>query len=290
MQIVATETAMPLANAVVRELRGAAATKLQTQTFSNGQIEVRFTGSHTDVVLFQVFADCVHDRLFELLLALDLLRAAGAQRLTAVLPHLPYSRSDRPAATGAPVPARLLASLMEHAGLSRLVTVEMHAPQISGFFRCPVTNIDFVPALARHLSDVPPENLVVVSPDLGGAKRAERLAIALRCPVAVLRKHRENDIRKGVEVLGEVAGRAALLIDDEVNTGQTLLSAADLLKSRGATSVCLAVAHALFTPDAVARLCTSSVERVIVSDSTGSRIFPKNVEIVSIAGDIAACL
>jgi ribose-phosphate pyrophosphokinase len=290
VQIVATDIAMPLASAVARELGACEPAALKTQTFSNGQIEVHVASAEAEVVLFQAFADRVHDRLFELLLALDFLRSGGAQWVTAVLPHLPYSRSDRPAATGGPVPARLLATLMEHAGLSRLITVEAHAPQIGGFFRCPVTNIEFAPVLARYLGNIVADDWTVVSPDLGGAKRAERLALSLKCPVAIMRKHREQNAWIGVDVLGDVAGRAVMLIDDEVNTGQTTLSAADLLRSRGARSVSLAVAHALFTCDAVTRLCASAFDRVIVSDSTGSRILPEKVEIVSVAGEIAAAL
>lgn len=290
MKLVATETSAQLASAVARELGIAGASGVTTQIFGNGQMEVRTETADDEVVVFQSFPDRVHDRLFELLFALDGLRTGGASRVTAVLPHLPYSRSDRPASDGAVPPARLVAALMEQAGLSRLVTVELHAPQLAGFFRCPVINLDFAPMLVRHLRETGMQNLTIVSPDLGGAKRAERVALALGRPMAIIRKWRDQDVRRGVEVLGEVADRDVLLIDDEINTGQTLFSAADLLRSRGAGSVSLAVAHALPTPDALGRLRSGPFERVIVTDSTGVHTPADVAQTISIASDIAGAL
>lgn len=283
---------MPLAIAVAQHLGSTKVHAIQTEMFSNGQIGTRLPVALTeaDVVLFQAFADDVHRRLFELLLAIDLARAGGARRVTVVMPHLPYSRSDRPAVTGEPVAARMLAAIIEHIGISRLITVELHTPQISGFFRCPVTNIDFMQVLACYLDGDHATDWIVVSPDLGGAKRAERLAAAMKCPMALVLKHREHGVRRGVEVLGNVTGKAVLLVDDEINSGQTLISAAELLRSRGAKRISLAVAHALFTSDAADRLPTAGFDRVIVSDSSGSGILPNNVEIVSIASEIAASL
>jgi ribose-phosphate pyrophosphokinase len=281
---------MPLATEVARSLGTGRVLPLQTQVFSNGQIEVKGDFAGPEIAIFQAFPDRVHDRLFELLFILDLLRARGCQHLTAVLPHLPYARSDRPAIVGGPVPARLLAELMEHAGLSRLITVELHSPQVTGFFRCPVINIEFLPALIRHLDRRPARNWTIASPDLGGAKRAERLAAALKCPLAVIRKHREGDQRRSVEVLGEVARRDILLVDDEINTGKTLFSAADLLRARGASSVSLAVVHALLTPEATTQLQTSDFEYVFVSNTTAIDVQAKEVEVISIASEIVAAL
>jgi ribose-phosphate pyrophosphokinase len=289
MQIVATDIAMPLATAVARELGATELALLQTQLFSNGQIGVHSMPTQAHVVLFQAFADDVHLRIFELLLALDFFRAAGS-RVTAVLPYLPYARSDRSQSPGGPVPARMVGSVIEHIGLSRLITVELHMPQVGGFFRCPVTNVSFLPALIRHFNDGAKSGWTVVSPDLGGAKRAEELAVALGCPMAVIRKHRNHNVRQGIDVLGEVAGRSVMLIDDEINSGQTLFSAAALLRSRGAGSINAVVAHALFTRDAVAGLSTSGFDRIIVSDSTSPRAIPEGVEVVSIAQDIASTL
>lgn len=290
MKLMATQTSAQLAAAVARELGIAGVDRIGVEVFGNGQMEVRAEIADDEVVVFQAFPDRVHDRLFELLFALDVVRAGGARRITAVLPHLPYARSDRPANIGSGAPGRLVAALMEQAGLSRLVTVELHAPQVAGFFRCPVINLDFALMLVRHLRRTGMEDCTIVSPDLGGAKRAERVALSLGRPMAIIRKWREQEVRRGVEVLGEVAGRDVLLIDDEINTGQTLFSAADLLRSRGARSVSLAVAHALPTPEALDRLRSGLFARVIVTDSTGVPTPPDAAQALSIAGDIAKAL
>ena len=196
MQLITTEVASGLADAVAKRLDLSPPVVLRTERFSNGQFELRYSEKvkqNDDVVLFQVFPDGVHDRLIEFLLALDLVRSRGGKKITAVLPYLPYSRSDRPAINGGPVPMRLIASLIEGAGLARLITLELHSPQLCGLFDCAVSNMEFAPILARRLARSAPNNLTVLSPDLGGAKRAEKLAIALNCPFGMLRKRREGD-------------------------------------------------------------------------------------------------
>lgn len=293
MQLITTQVTAPLAASVGEILGLPPPIALNTEVFSNGQLKVCGPPDilfESKVALFQSFPDRVHDRLFELLLALDLLRARGAQQITAVLPYLPYSRSDRPAMQEGPVPVRLVASLLEQAGLARLVTLELHAPQLCGIFRGPVTNIEFAPPLARYLTPLP-RDVVVVSPDFGGAKRAEQLAATLNCPVGIMRKHRHNKTTHSEDVLGDVSGRAVILIDDEINSGRTVFSAAARLKACGATGICLAVAHSLFTPEAAATWQNSSIDRIIVADSIGRREYlPAGVETVSISEEIASVM
>ena len=294
MQIIATEIASGLADAVAKRLDLPPPVVLSTERFSNGQFELRCSENvkqNADVALFQVFPERVHDRLIELLLALDFVRSRGGKNITAVLPYLPYSRSDRPTMNGGPVPMRLIASLIEGAGLARLITLELHSPQLCGLFACAVSNLEVAPILARWLARSAPDNLTVLSPDFGGAKRAEKLAIALNCPFGVLRKRREGDSIHALELLGDVNGRAVVLIDDEINSGKTAYSAALRLKDCGAQSIALAAAHALFTPEAIALLETSPFNRIIVTDSTGlAGVAGKGFEVVPIAEDIAEAL
>jgi ribose-phosphate pyrophosphokinase len=235
----------------------------------------------------------VHDRLFELFLAIDAVRARGARKVTIVLPYFPYSRSDRPNFEGGSVPFRMLAGLIETLQVDRVLTFELHTPQLAAAFSCPVVNVPFAPTLARHLCNSVGADAVVASPDFGGAKRAEQLAAAIARPFAVMRKHRHDrdDRRESIEILGDVAGRAVILIDDEINSGQTAFSAAFHLRQAGASGVTLAVAHALFTPWSRENRNRSGIDRMIVTDSVGRNDnFPDGVEILPIGADIAAAL
>jgi ribose-phosphate pyrophosphokinase len=292
LTVVASACAAPLARAV-SALLGTGLLELRTRGFSNGQIEVDLPQAALDgdAALFQLFPDRVHDRITELLFALDTLRARGARRVTAVLPYLPYSRSDAPASPGGPVPARLFAALLECAGLDRLITAELHAPQLRGLFRAPVTEIDTSRLIAARLRATRPDGWVVVSPDLGGGKRAERLAAALAAPVAVMRKRRHGEVKESFELLGDVAGRHAVLLDDEINSGETLLSAAPILRRRGAASVTAAATHALFAPGAEERLRAGGLDLLLVTDGTGCATSPgPPIERLSLAPELAAAL
>ena len=279
-------------------LGGEPPTVLTEQIFGNGQMAVSpGPGSRGtwggDVAVVQTFPDSVHDRLFELFLAIDMVRAEGARTVTVVLPYFPYSRSDRPAFPGGPVPFRMLAGLIESLQVDRLVTFELHAPQLAAAFRCPVVNVPFAPVLARYLRNVSRTRTAVVSPDAGGAKRAEQLAEALDCPFVVMRKHRDDrlDRRQSIEIMGDVTNRTAILIDDEINSGQTAFSAAARLREAGAISVTLAAAHALFTASARNDMQHARVDRIIVTDSVGRGAdLPEGVEILPIGEDMAAAL
>jgi ribose-phosphate pyrophosphokinase len=294
LQLFTTDVAASMAGAVCGLLKTQLPIAVKTAVFGNGQMEVRFDEDvvcHSHVVLFQSFPDRVHDRLLEFLLALDLLRCKGAQQITAVLPYLPYSRSDRPAMRGGPVPSQFLGVLMTLAGMTRLVTLELHTPQLCGTFTCQVINIPFAPVVARYLVKAKVAETVVVSPDFGGAKRAESLAAALNVSVAIMRKHRHGEIRESIEILGDVENREIILIDDEFNSGQTSISAATRLKAAGAASVTLAVAHGMFTPSSRKNLQNSPIDKLIVSNSIPrSEHAPETVEYLDIWQEIAAAL
>lgn len=273
---------------------GTSATPLAVTRFPNDQRQVELPESRRigdDLLVVQTFGEDVHGRLFELCLALDALAARRPRRLTAVLPYLPYSRSDRPAARGAPVGLGRVADMLERAGANRVATVSLHSTAAASAFRVPLIDVDPFEALfAGRRADRAPT--VIVAPDLGGAKRAASLAALLGVPIAVMQKARIEGRKCVYDILGAVDGRRAVLVDDEINTGETLLSAASLLRERGALSVDVLAAHALFGSAGAERLVAEgSVEQIVVSDSTGLNLLEcASLRVVPTAGLIAQAL
>jgi ribose-phosphate pyrophosphokinase len=266
---------------------------LRTERFANENLACRALGLDAearDVALFQAFPSATSDRVLELLFGLQSLAATAPWRLTAVLPYVPYSRSDRPEARGEPVPARLLADLVECAGAQRLVAFDLHSPQLAGFFRAPVVELSALPVLSRTVRAWELVNPVVVSPDLGGAKRAARLAAALGCPLALVAKERTRERVVIRTLAGEVRDRSAILVDDEIATGGTLLAAAELVLARGARIACAVATHGLFAGDALEQLERSPLERILVADTVPLRSSSPRLEVVSIAAELAAFL
>jgi ribose-phosphate pyrophosphokinase len=290
--IAATETAAPL-GAKVAGITGGRCHVLRTERFANENLVCRAVGLDAearDVAFLQSFPSAVSDRVLELLFGLRSLSAAAPRRLTAVLPYVPYSRSDRPEARGEPVPARLFAELLECAGAQRVVAFDLHSPQLAGFFRVPAVELSALPLLAGKLRAWELVNPVVVSPDLGGAKRAARLAAELGCPVALVTKERTPERVVVRSLAGDVRDRAAVLFDDEIATGSTLVAAAEVVLARGARSVCAAATHGVFAGDALERLERSPLERILVADTIPLRSTSPRLEVVSIAGELAAFL
>jgi ribose-phosphate pyrophosphokinase len=290
--IVTTDAGAGLAGGVAG-LLGVPVLRLRTERFANGNLLCRAEGLDVegrDVALLQGFPGDVSDRVLELLFALRALAAGAPRRLTVVLPYVPYSRSDTPEARGEPVPARLLAELIECAGAQRLVAFDLHSPQLAGFFRIPVVELSARSLLTRAIGAWSLERPVVVSPDLGGAKRAARFAADLGCPLALVIKQRLAGRAVARGLAGEVRGHAALLFDDEIATGGTLVAAAELLLERGARSVHAVATHGVLAGDAVERLEASPLARVLVTDSVPVALSSPKLEVVSVAGELAAFL
>jgi ribose-phosphate pyrophosphokinase len=291
--IVAARAGRELAHRLAVEL-DAPVKDLATRRLDNEHLLCPATGLEVggrDVFFVATPASPVSENLLELLFGLRALRAAGPRRLTAVVPYLPYARSERPETPGAAVPARQVAEWIEDAGADRLISVDLHAPQIAGFFRIPVFELTAVHRLAaavRHWGVGP---LAVVSPDLGGAKRAAALADALGAPLSLIRKRREADGRAiAFELLGEVSERSVVLADDEIATGGTILSATELALREGCRSVAVAATHAIFAGDALRRLEESRVERIAVTDTLPTPRGSPKLEIVPVAPLMAEAL
>ena len=212
----------------------------------------------------------VNDSLMELLLMIDALSRASAYRISAVVPYYGYAKQDKKTKGREPISAKLVANLMATAGAKRLVTLDLHAAQIQGFFDIPVDNLEAAPTLCSYLKSQGLEGneIVVVSPDAGGVARAEKFAKRLRSTLAIVFKRRpEPDVSEVTEVVGDVSGRVAVVVDDMISTGGTLAKAAEALIKRGATKVYTCASHGIFAGDAVQVLNDSAIERVIVTDS-----------------------
>lgn len=268
--------------------------------FANGEIHCRFGQSirGADVFIIQSHAAVdgrsVNDAVIEQLVMVDAAWRASAKRVTAICPFFPYARQDRKAEGREPISAKLMANLLASAGAGRLVSVDLHSGQIQGFFDGPWDHLTAMPVLCERIAGLG-DDLVMVSPDAGRVKVAERYAIALGADLAIVHKRRIRGEKSAVEareVVGEVAGRACVLIDDMIDTGGTIVAAAEQLMARGADSVYAATTHGLFSGPAVDRLKNSVIQKVIVTDTLPlppEKSIDK-LEIVSVAPTIARAI
>jgi ribose-phosphate pyrophosphokinase len=243
--------------------------------FSDGEVYVRFDESirGADIFLVQSTSTPVNDSLMELLIMINAAKLASAHRITAVMPWYGYSRQDKKSSPREPITARLVAQLLEAAGVDRVLTMDLHAGQIQGFFQIPVDHMTATPILADHFSERQfagdfPEGLVVVSPDAGRAKLANHFAEKLGARLAVLAKQRPDHNEAEITFLiGDVDGKAALLIDDMIDTAGTLCAGAAVVKKAGATKVLAAATHGIFSGKAYDRLADSVIEEIVVTDT-----------------------
>jgi ribose-phosphate pyrophosphokinase len=231
----------------------------------------------------------------ETLILIDALRSASAGRVTAVLPYFPYARSDKQDEPGISITARLVADLLVTAGAQRVIALDLHSPQAVGFFRVPVDHITAVPVLCEALlSRGAPGERVVVATDIGEAKDAGRFAAAMKLPLAVIDKRRHGDDEHAMpaSITGDVRGRHALIVDDEIATGGTILESAELVRAMGALGVEAAVVHPVLSGNAVERLRRSSLGRLVVTDSIplpDDKRDPR-IEVVSVAPLLAEAI
>jgi ribose-phosphate pyrophosphokinase len=285
-----------LAEEVAGEL-GIGLSDANPDQFANGETHIRFDESirGSDVFIMQSHANVgdlsLNDAVMEQLIMVDTARRASAKRITAVMPFYGYARQDRKSSGREPITARLIADMFSAAGATRLVAVDLHSGQIQGFFNGPVDHLTAAPVLVNHLRNNT-EDLVVVSPDAGRVKVAERYAQTLEADLAIVHKTRSKtakNLSEAKRVVGEVEGRNCVLIDDMIDTAGTICTAAELLMERGAKTVVAAATHAVFSGPAVDRLKNSVFERVIVTNTlplAPSEHFDK-LEVLSVAPLIA---
>jgi ribose-phosphate pyrophosphokinase len=238
--------------------------------FSDGEIRVQINENvrGADVFVIQSLTHPTNDSIMELLLLLDALKRSSAHRITAVIPYYAYARQDRKDKPRVPISAKLLADLIQTAGAHRVLTVDLHSAQIQGFFNIPVDNIFALPVIYEYLKAKNIEDLVIVSPDAGGVERARMLQNRLGGNLAIIYKKRPApNVVETLDVIGDVSGKNAVIIDDIIDTAGTIVAAADMLISKGAKSVIAACTHPVFSGPAVERLKNSSIQEVIVTNT-----------------------
>ncbi len=239
--------------------------------FSDGEVtvEIRQNVRARDVFVVQPTCTPTNENLMELLIMVDAMKRASARRITAVVPYFGYARQDRrPRSTRVPISAKVVANLLETVGVERVLTMDLHADQIQGFFDIPVDNIYASPVLLSDLKSKRYTNLMVVSPDVGGVVRARALAKQLGCDLAIIDKRRPTaNVSEVMHVIGEIEGRNCVIMDDMIDTAGTLVKAAEVLKERGAKSVYAYCTHPVFSGPAVERISKSALDEVVITNT-----------------------
>jgi ribose-phosphate pyrophosphokinase len=283
MKIVACNSNRPLAEAVAAAL-GQPLTRASVRRFADMEVfvEVQENIRGEDVFVVQSTSYPANDNLMELLIALDALRRASARRVTAVIPYFGYARQDRKSGPRTPISAKLVANLITEAGANRVLTMDLHAGQIQGFFDIPVDNMQAAPIFARDIQErFAGRNVMIVSPDVGGVVRARAIATRLGTDLAIIDKRRQAaGVSEVMHVIGEVEGRDCILVDDIVDSGGTLVNAARALIENGAKSASVYVTHGVLSGGAVARIASSPIELMVITDSILA------TEAVRLAGNI----
>nr|WP_294514593.1 ribose-phosphate pyrophosphokinase [uncultured Rhodopila sp.] len=270
MKIVSCNSNRPLAEAVAKILE-LPLTKASIRRFADMEVfvEIQENVRGEDVFVIQPTSFPANDNLMELLVTLDALRRSSARRITAVIPYFGYARQDRKSAPRTPISAKLVANLITEAGAHRVLTMDLHAGQIQGFFDIPVDNLIAAPLFSRDIEErYHGDNLIIVSPDVGGVVRARAIATRVNCDLAIIDKRRERAGQSEVmNIIGDVVGRDCVIIDDLVDSGGTFCNAADALMKRGARSVSAYVTHGVLSGAAVSRIASSPIQMMTITDS-----------------------
>ncbi|WP_291044008.1 ribose-phosphate diphosphokinase [Herbiconiux sp.] len=261
-----------LAEDIAAEL-GTDLVETEARTFANGELYIRYGESvrGSDVFVIQSHTAPINEWLMEQLIMVDALKRASAKRITVVAPFYPYARQDKKGRGREPISARLVADLFKAAGADRIMSVDLHAAQIQGFFDGPVDHLFAMPVLLEHMrKSLDPATLTVVSPDMGRVRVADIWSDKLGVPLAIIHKRRDPRVPNQVsvhEIVGDVNGRVCLLVDDLIDTGRTIVAAAEALKANGATGVVVAATHAVFSDPATQILQSEFIDQVVVTDT-----------------------
>jgi len=244
--------------------------KMVAKTFSDGetQVEIHENTRGRDAFVLQSTCTPVNDNLMQLLIIIDALKRASAKRITAVIPYYGYGRQDRKVKPRVPISAKLVADLITVAGANRVVSMDLHAGQIQGYFNIPVDNIFAAPVLLKYMRSHFQDNLVIVSPDAGGVERARAFAKRLGASLAIIDKRRDfPNVSEAMNIIGEVEGRNAVILDDMVDTGGTLCEAARALIDRGSIKIYACCTHPVLSGPAIERINASAIEKLVVTNT-----------------------
>ena len=270
MKIIAGNSNRPLADSISDYLK-MPLTQAAIKRFSDMEVfvEIQENVRGQDLFVVQSTSYPANDNLMELLITIDALRRGSARRITAVIPYFGYARQDRKTGGRTPISAKLVANLITMAGADRVLTMELHAGQIQGFFDIPVDNLNIAPVFVPHIQEkFAGQELVMVSPDVGGVLRARAMAKHLNADLAIIDKRREKaGVSEVMNVIGEVEGKVCIMVDDIVDSGGTLCNAAAALKENGATAVHSYVVHGVLSGGAVARIAGSQIDTMVITDS-----------------------
>jgi ribose-phosphate pyrophosphokinase len=289
MKIVACNSNRPLAESVAATLN-LPLTRAAVRRFADMEVfvEIHENVRGEDVFVVQSTSYPANDNLMELLITLDALRRSSARRVTAVIPYFGYARQDRKTAPRTPISAKLVANLITEAGANRVLTMDLHAAQIQGFFDIPVDNLYAEPLFTRDIRErFDGRDIIIVSPDVGGVQRARDIATRLNRDLAIIDKRRERAGQSEVmNVIGDVQGRECILVDDLVDSGGTLCNAAEALLKAGARSASVYTTHGVLSGGAVARIASSPIETMTITDSilaTEAVRLARNIRQISVA-------
>jgi ribose-phosphate pyrophosphokinase len=301
MKLIAGNSNRPLAESIAQNL-GLQLTQASIRRFADNEVFVEILENvrGEDTFVIQPTSYPVNDSLMELLISLDALRRASSRRITAVIPYFGYARQDRKTGPRTPITAKLVSNLITEAGANRVLTLDLHAGQIQGFFDIPVDNLYVAPVFVRHIRDnfsvhgKLPDNITVISPDVGGVIRARAMAKRLDAELAIIDKRREKAGESEVmNIIGDVKGRTCLMIDDIVDSAGTLCNAAAALMAAGASSVEAYVTHGVLSEGAVARVDASPLTHLIVTDSiapTPEVLASKKIKVLTTAPLLAEAI
>ena len=260
----------PVLTQEVCEYLGISQGKMTATTFSDGetQIEIHENIRGMDVFILQSTSTPVNDHLMQLLIIMDALKRASAKRITAVIPYYGYGRQDRKVKPRVPISAKLVADLITTAGANRVVSLDLHAGQIQGYFNIPVDNLFAAPLLLKHIREHFMDNLVVVSPDAGGVERARAFAKRLEVSLAIIDKRRDApNVAEAMNIIGEVSGKTAVILDDMVDTAGTLTQAATALKMKGASQIFACCVHPVLSGPAIERIENAPIDHLVVTNT-----------------------
>ena len=289
IKIVAGNASRPLAEAIAAYLEKPLAV-CSVRRFADMEIfvELQENVRGEDVFIVQSTSFPANDHLMELLIMIDAARRSSARRITAVLPYFGYARQDRRTSGRTPISAKLVANLITEAGADRVMTLDLHAGQIQGFFDIPTDNLFAAPVMVRDIKErLDPADMMVVSPDVGGVVRARALAKRIDAPLAIVDKRRDRPGESEVmNIIGEVEGRSCILVDDIVDSGGTLVNAAEALLAKGAKDVSAYITHGVLSGGAVSRIASSKLKELVITDSiqpTAAVKLARNIRVVTIA-------
>lgn len=254
----------------IAEYLGTKLGDIEVDKFSEGEVRVKINDNvrGRDVYIIQSTCPPVNENLMELLITIDAMRRASAARITAVIPYFGYARQDRKDQPRVPITAKLVANLITAAGTNRVITVDLHAGQIQGFFDIPLDHLFAAPILIKYIKDLNLKDLVVVSPDVGGVKMARAFAKRLGADLAVVDKRRINgEVTEVMNIMGDVNGKDVVIVDDLVATASSLVEAAAAIKKNGGRKICAAITHPILSGKAFERISGSALEKLIVSDT-----------------------